>query len=139
MPRALLWLEGLLAVGAYAGAVGLITGGADLGAQATAQLPWQSPAFAGWTLGLINGVLPTVVVIAALARHRWAELGHMAVGAALTGWIVVQVALLGWPPHWLQILYFAWGVAILALALALRRRAAAPPSGPNPRITWRAP
>lgn len=118
--RALLWLESLLAVGAYAGAVGLITGGVDLGAAAD-DLPFGSLAFGGWALLVVNGVLPTVVVIGALARRPWATPGHLAVGLALIGWIVVQVGVLGWPPNGLQILYFGWGWAILGLAITHRR------------------
>lgn len=118
--RALLWLEGLLALGAFGGAAGLITGGVDLGT-ATADLPFGSPVFGGWALAVVNGVLPTVVLIAAVRGHRWASGGHLLVGAALVGWISVQVAFLGWPPHWLQILYFVYGWTIVVLAVSLRR------------------
>jgi hypothetical protein len=118
--RMLLWLEVLLAIGACAGAIGLITGGMDLG-EATADLPFGSTTFAGVALLLVNGVLPTVVVVGALRHRRWAETGHLVVGAALIGWIVVQVGLLGWPPHWLQVLYFLWGWAIVGLAVLHRR------------------
>lgn len=116
-----MWLEVLLALGAYGGAVGLITGGVDLRG-AEADLPFGSMAFGGWMLLLVNGVLPTVVVVGALRRRPWAPLGHLAVGVVLTGWIVVQVGFLGWPPHWLQVLYFLWGIAIVALALRLPTR-----------------
>jgi hypothetical protein len=119
--RALLWLEALLAIGAYGGAIGLVTGGVDIG-DATADLPFGSTTFGGWALLVVNGILPTVVVVGALRRRRWADVGHLVVGVALIGWIVVQVSLLGWPPHWLQILYFVWGWAILGLAV--RHRAA---------------
>jgi uncharacterized membrane protein len=117
--RALVWLEVLLAVGAYFGAVGFITGGLDLG-EATADLPFGSTVFAGSALALVNGVLPTVVVIGALRRRWWALPGHLVVGIALIGWILVQLAFLGLPPHWLQVLYFVWGVVIVLLALSLR-------------------
>jgi|GEM_PF-2419195 len=114
--RALLWLEVLLAVGAYGGAVGLITGGVDIG-DAAADLPFGSTVFGGWALLIVNGLLPTLVVVGDLRRRPWAGTGHLVVGVALIGWIVVQVGLLGWPPHWLQILYFLWGWAILGLAV----------------------
>lgn len=117
--RTLLWLEGLLALGAYGGAIGLIVGGVDLG-EATADLPFGSTAFAGAALAVVNGLLPTVVLVGALRHARWAHTGHWMVGAALTLWIVVQVAVLGWPPHWLQVLYFFYGLAILALAWRIR-------------------
>jgi hypothetical protein len=118
--RAVLWLEVLLAVGAYAGALGLIMGGVDLG-EAEARLPFGSMAFGGWALLVVNGLVPTVVVIGALQRRAWAPAGHVLVGAALVGWIVVQVGFLGWPPHWLQVLYLAWGGVILGLGRRLVR------------------
>jgi hypothetical protein len=117
--RALLWLEILLAVGAYAGALGLITEGIDIG-EAAAKLPFGSMVFAGIALLVVNGLLPTAVVIGEWLHHPWAGVGHVAVGVALTSWIVVQVGVLGWPPHWLQILYFGWGCTILILALRQR-------------------
>lgn len=118
--RILLWLEALLALGAYGGAIGLIVGGVNLG-EATANLPFGSTVFAGIALGLVNGLLPTVVLIGALRREAWAHTGHWLVGAALTAWIVVQVGFLGWPPHWLQVLYFCYGLAILTLARLVPR------------------
>jgi hypothetical protein len=118
--QALLWLEGLLALGAYGGAIGLITGSVDLGG-ATADLPFGSTTLAGISLGLVNGLLPTVVLFGALRHAPWSRTGHWLVGVALTAWIVVQVGFLGWPPHWLQILYFCYGLAILALARRMNR------------------
>ena len=120
--QALLWLEALLALGAYGGAIGLIVGGVDLG-EATADLPFGSTGLAGVALGVVNGLLPTVVLVGALRRAAWAHTGHWLVGAALTAWIVVQVGVLGWPPHWLQTLYFCYGLVILALAHRITRRA----------------
>lgn len=116
-----LWLEALLALGAYAGAVGLASGDVDLG-DAAADLPFASTVFAGVALGVVNGALPTVVLFAALQRRAWAQAGHWLVGFALTAWIVVQVVLLGWPPHWLQITYFVYGLTILGLAYRLGRQ-----------------
>lgn len=118
--RVLLWLEALLAVGAFGGGIALAAGAIDLG-EATTRLPFGSLVFAGIALGLVNGVLPTVVVIGALRRRRWALAGHFTVGLALVAWIVVQVSVLGPPLHPLQAIYFAWGWAILALAAWLLR------------------
>lgn len=120
-PRAevvLLWLQALLAVGAYAGAIGFITGGIDIG-DAAADLPFGSLVFAGIALGLVNGVLPTIVLIGGLRRHRWARVGHLVVGLVLVGWIVTQVIVLGPPIHVLQAAYFAWGWLMAALAVRL--------------------
>jgi hypothetical protein len=119
--RALLWLEGLLALGAYGGAVALVAGTIDL-AEATAKLPFGgSTVFAGVALGLLIGVLPTVVLVAALRRRPWANLGHLVVGLVLVGWIVVQVLVLGPPIAALQVIYLVYGVAIAMLALRLLR------------------
>jgi hypothetical protein len=116
---ALLWLEGLLAFGAFGGAAAFLALGDDLLGEATARLPLGSPVLAGVALALVNGVLPTTVLLGALRRRRWARRGHLVVGTALTLWIVVQVALLGWPPVALQWIYLGWGVLIVALATRL--------------------
>ena len=118
--RVLLWLEALLALGAFGGAVGLVTGAADLG-PATADLPFGSTILAGVALAVVNGVLPTVVLVGALQRRRWAQQGHLLVGFALVAWVIVQIGFLGWPPHWLQVLYFVYGWGIVALAVRLTR------------------
>ncbi len=113
-----MWLEALLALGAYGGAAALVTGGMDFG-DATADLPFGSTLLAGIALAVVNGVFPTVVLIAALRRRPWVSAGHRIVGIALVAWILVQVAFLGWPPHWLQITYLAYGLAIVVLAYRL--------------------
>lgn len=115
-----LWLIGLeafLALGAYAGGAFLLT-------QATEAMPTERLSrtpFVTWTLPgialiLANGVLPTAVAVAALRRAAWAPVGHLLVGAALTGWIVVQVLMIGYQ-SWMQPAYLALGLLILALAL----------------------
>jgi hypothetical protein len=117
--RSLLGLEAFLAVGAYGGATGLVVAGPEMvGDEVVAALPFASPVLAGIALAIVNGVLPSVVLVAELRGARWAGVGHLLVGAALVLWIVVQVAFLGWPPHWLQILYFVYGWVIVGLAAA---------------------
>lgn len=119
----LLWLEALLAVGAYAGGVGLVLAGRELlGDEVVADLPFASPVVGGVALAIINGLLPTVVFFAELRRARWAAAGHLLVGVGLVSWIVVQVALLGWPPNWLQIAYLVYGCVIVGLAVKARPR-----------------
>ncbi len=123
----LLWLEAFLAVGAYAGAAGLVLAGPEIvGDAVVADLPFASPVFAGIALAIVNGLLPTAVFIAELRGARSAVAGHLLVGAALVAWIVVQVAFLGWPPHWLQITYFVFGWVILGLAVGHGRSTRAP-------------
>jgi hypothetical protein len=118
---AILWLEGLLALGAFIGAFGFIIGGVHLGA-ATSSLPFGSITFAGLSLAAVNGVLPTIVLIGALRRRPWASVGHLVVGLTLVAWIVTQVVILGPPIVILQAVFFAWGWAIAALAARLLQK-----------------
>lgn len=115
----LIWLEILLAIGAVLGAVGIIWG--DILGDAVDQLPFGSATFAGLALFTINGLYPLTVVVGSLLHQQWVRWGHLVVGFALMGWIAVQIAYLGPPVHWLQVLYFAWGLAIAAIAWRLGR------------------
>jgi hypothetical protein len=110
-----------LSIGAFAGAIALISGGIDSG-EAISRLPFGSPVFGGIALAVVNGVLPAVAFVGARRGRQWARAGHLLVGSALVGWIVVQVVILGPPIAWLQVLYFIWGLTIIGLALP------APPS-----------
>ncbi len=115
----LIWLEILLATGAVLGAVGIIWG--DILGDAVDRLPFGSATFAGLALFTINGLYPLTVVVGSLLHQQWVRWGHLVVGFALMGWIAVQIAYLGPPVHWLQVLYFAWGLAIAAIAWRLVR------------------
>jgi hypothetical protein len=121
LERTLLVLEVLLAVGAFGGALGFLLLSDEMLGPVTADLPWQSPLLAGLSLALVNGVLPTVVVVGTLQRRPWADVGHLVVGLALVGWVAAQVVFLGWPPNALQIVYALYGVAIAALGWRVRR------------------
>lgn len=116
---ALVTLEALLGVGAIAGAVGMFldpagtTSGLDV---ALADLPFPSLVLPGVALLLVNGALPGVVAVGAVRRASWAPWGHLLVGVALLGWLLVQFWFIG-GGHWLQALYVVWGLAITALAL----------------------
>ncbi len=122
----LVWLEILLAIGAVAGAVGIVWG--DILGDVVDRLPFRSAVFASLALFVVNGLYPLVVVIGSLRHQQWVRWGHIVVGLALMGWIVVQVTYLGPPVHWLQIVYFGWGLAIAAMGAWLRRREARDPS-----------
>jgi hypothetical protein len=111
--RWLVGLEGLLAIGAYAGAIGLLTGVTTLG-DSMRDVPFESTVLAGIALGLVNGVLPTAVAVGTITHRAWATPGHLVVGVALMGWILVQIAFIG-PIAWLQPVMFIWGAAIFVL------------------------
>lgn len=84
--------------------------------------PFRSYFYPGVILFIANGVLPLVIAVVALrraARYGW----WIAVqGCVLFGWITVQVVLLrgvAWPHY----LYWAWGLLLIVLGLALRNDA----------------
>lgn len=118
--RLLVWLEILLGVGAVVGAVGIVWG--DILGDAVDRLPFGSASFSGLALFAINGLFPLTVAVGSLLHQQWVRWGHIVVGFALMGWIAVQIAYLGLPVHWLQVLYFAWGLTIATIAWRLRRR-----------------
>jgi hypothetical protein len=118
--RWLVVLEVLLVIGAVGGGLGLIVGFLDLEEMAD-DLPWQSPVLGGVALLLLNALVPSIVVAAELRRHRLASLGHLLVGVDLLGWIVVQVAFIGFTSP-LQAVYAVYGVAVTALAWRLPDR-----------------
>ncbi len=109
----LVGLEAVLAVAAFGGAAALLSGAVPMEG-AMHDVPFASPVLAGVSLGLIDGVLPTVAVIAELRRRRWAPVAHLTVGAALMGWIVVQIGFIGFN-SWLQPAMFVWGATIFGL------------------------
>lgn len=112
-------LEALLALGAIAGGIGMFldpagtTSGLDV---ALADLPFPNLVLPGVALIAVNGVLPAVVAVGALRRRPWAPWGHLLVGIALLGWLLVQFWFIG-GGHWLQAVYVVWGVAVTGLAL----------------------
>ena len=110
--RVLIVLEVLLAVGAFAGAAGVIVGWSGFD-ELRAGLPFGgSTLIAGVSLAIINGVFPATVAYGAWRKHRWARPFHLLVGVALTAWIVVQVAILGPPFHPLQGIYLVYGLVV---------------------------
>jgi hypothetical protein len=54
-------------------------------------------------------------------RHAFAGEAAMGLGAFLMAWIIVQVWVLGPPPHWLQILYFVLGGVEFGLGWQIER------------------
>jgi hypothetical protein len=118
--RTLVGLDGLLAVGAAGGAVGLISGSLDA-STFEHRLPLHSPVLGGVALALVVAVPAIVALVATIACRPWAPAAQITAGALLVGWIAVQVVVIG-PTSVLQPLMFAWGCALLALG-ALERRA----------------
>jgi dienelactone hydrolase len=82
------------AFGAWAGAVGLVTGGMDFGESINDRLPFDSLVLAGLALGIIVGTPLTALAWSAWVGGPRTDDLALAVGLTLIGWIVVQVAVI---------------------------------------------
>ena len=111
-------LAGFVAVSAYAGAAGLISGWLRLGSTMTAQLPFRSPVFAGIALACVVAVPATVATLLAWRSHARARDAATLAGVLLVGWIVVEVAVV----RQFSALQAVYGLAGLGLIAAGSRR-----------------
>ncbi|MGS0688885.1 hypothetical protein ACVBEQ_27670 [Nakamurella sp. GG22] len=115
----LVGVEVFVAVGAVYGGVGLI---AD---NSIGMLPeWlDGTPFSSWTLPgifllMIVAAPMFVAAVAELRRVRWAYAASLVAGAAMVGWIVVQLLVIG-RYFFLQPIMFACGAAVIVLAWAV--------------------
>ncbi|MBB5916740.1 hypothetical protein BJY24_005652 [Nocardia transvalensis] len=111
-------ISGFTAFWAMAGAVGLLCGGADLGATVTARLPWHSPGLAGVLLALVIGAPMALTAAAVVRRDGRSDRAAVLSGALLIGWTAVQPAIIGQFSR-LQPVFGLLGVAVVALGLYL--------------------
>ncbi len=81
--------------------------------------PFDDWLLPGVALFLINGVWPTIVLIATLRQRQWAWLGQVLVGASLLGWLAVQIPVVGFAPQF-QLTYGALALALVSLGLRAR-------------------
>lgn len=82
---------------------------------ALAGSPFPNFLVPGIFLLLVNGIGSLTGAYLTFRRHPLAGWAGMGLGLFLVLWIVIQVSILGWPPHWLQILYFILGAVELGL------------------------
>jgi hypothetical protein len=82
----------LIAFSAYAGAVGLITGGLTLTADLNERLPLGSPLVGGVALALIVALPTTWVSWLAWHDDARADAAALVAGILLVGWILVELA-----------------------------------------------
>ncbi len=85
-------LAGLIALSAYGGALGLITGSLNPGDTVAGRLPFHSPMLGGLALIAVVAVPSTVLAWLAARGHRRTGDASIAVGVLLAGWILVEVA-----------------------------------------------
>lgn len=116
----LIGTAGFVALWAFLGAAGLVGGGAELGADITARLPFASPVLAGLLLAAIVGVPMATTAVLALRADPVAPIVGLGGGALLIGWVTVQPFVIG-RFTWLQPVFGLLGVAVCLLAHRLRR------------------
>jgi dienelactone hydrolase len=110
------WLAGFAAanaLAAWAGTIGLITGGTDFGEASNDRLPFDSLLLAGLALGIVVGVPLTLLAWSAWTGGPWTDEVAFAVGMVLIGWIVVQVAVIR-AFSWFQPAYLVIGTFFVA-------------------------
>ncbi|MFZ5440289.1 MAG: hypothetical protein ACOZQL_09790 [Myxococcota bacterium] len=119
--RVLLGLEVFVGVGGLYGGFALLSDprGSPLGMPVSMleHSPFSNYLIPGIVLFAVNGVFPLVAVFAQWLKLDWAKLLHLGVGVLLTGWMVVQLVMVGFSAP-LQAIMLVVGLAILALALA---------------------
>ena len=111
-------LAGFVAVSAYGGAAGLISGWLRPGSTMTARLPFHSPVFGGIALACVVAVPATVAALLAWRRHPRARDAATLAGVLLIGWIVVEVAVV----RQFSVLQVVYGLAGLGLIVRGNRR-----------------
>lgn len=113
---ALVSLEAFLSLNALGAGYALVTGDTHFDDATIEHLPFHSQRLGGLALFVIVGLVPAVAVVLDVLRHRAAPVAHLAVGPVTAGWIVVQVAFIGWTSV-LQPIVLAYGLVIAALAV----------------------
>ena len=113
-PRAgLAGFAALNAVAAWAGAVGLATGGIDFGERTNDRLPFDSLVLAGVALAVIVAVPLTVLAWLAWTGAARTNDAALIAGLLIIGWIVAQVVAL-WAFSLFQPAYLGIGALLIA-------------------------
>lgn len=121
--RGIAALAAFMAVAAYAGVVGLMTGVLDMGTLVSGRLPFSSPVLGGLALLLIVALPMTAAAVAAWRGLPWADAAVVLAGLALIGWIVVEVAFIR-TFSWMQPVCAAYGALLAGLGWWSARSAA---------------
>jgi hypothetical protein len=93
----------------------------ELSTSYLAHSPFTNYLIPGIVLFIANGLCSIAALIALLAKSNYAGLAVAAQGLFLTGWIGVQLMLIG-PVYFLQALLGGVGVLLLFCGLVLARR-----------------
>ena len=105
---------GIVAISAYAGALGLATGTLDMGTKLNARLPFHSPVLGGLALAVIVGIPTTVVAVYAWRGAPAVNHAAVVAGTLLVGWIAIELAFIR-EPSWLQVVYVGVGASFISV------------------------
>jgi hypothetical protein len=112
---------GIIAISAYAGALGLATGALDTRGSIDERLPFRSPVFGGIALAIVVGIPTTIVARYAWNGNRNIGAAALAAGTLLIGWIAVELAVIR-EFSWLQVFYVGVGATFIAVGAGDRSR-----------------
>jgi len=118
----LIILDGFLALTAFAGGIGLLTGVARPSVELLRGSPFTDYTIPALALFVIVGGSALGATILLIRRHPSAALVSMAVGGAIIIFEIVEVLVIGSDPGLarnLQVFYSGLGLAILLLAVAM--------------------
>lgn len=104
-------VETLVAVGAFGGFVGLVSGSLDFGRAIEQRLPFASATFAACALLLIVGAPMAIAAVSTWRSARASSLFAMVAGSLLAGWIIIELAIIQ-AYSWMQPFFFAVGLVI---------------------------
>jgi len=124
----------LLAIGAWAGAAGLVAGFLALPSALEVRLPFGSPAVGGVALAVVVAVPASVLTGMAWQGHRWALHAAVLDGMLLIGWVMVEVGFLR-EFGVLHALYLTVGVGLVVWGRAAVPELVAWAAGPRPAGT----
>jgi hypothetical protein len=110
-----------LAVSAIVGAIGLVAGFMNVPLSVLHGTPFADFTVPSLLLGVaVGGSALAAAAIAVFGPRRYERLASAGAGCIMTGWMIVEVALIGLG-SWLQPLYFALGLVMIGLAALLER------------------
>lgn len=118
----LIILDGFLALTAFAGGIGLLTGVARPSEELLRGSPFTDYTIPALALFVIVGGSALGAAILLVRRHPSAALVSMAVGGAIIVFEIVEVLVIGSDPGLarnLQVFYSSLGLVILLLAVAM--------------------
>lgn len=117
---ALVGLEAIVALNAFAGGYYGMSGAPSVPVAWLDGTPFEDYVVPGLILFVaVGGSMSAAALTGVFAGQRRASLAGSGAAVVLLGWIVVQVAMIGYV-SFLQPLFFAIGLAIFALAWASR-------------------